>query len=160
SCANSSFIGVSICAMVLGTELASRTLPMVIMAEVALIIPLSMAIADADAGGRHAHEAFHARLLRVMNQLSCNQLLISIAAGLFLAGFQIPVPSVAMRVIDMLAPTAAPVALFAIGGALYGLRPGGMVLDASAIAFGKLVVHPIVIAGIFTLFNDIEPALH
>lgn len=53
SSANSGFIGMSICAMVLGTEPAARAVAMTILVESMIVIPLAMAIADAEIGRAH-----------------------------------------------------------------------------------------------------------
>lgn len=157
SSSNSGFIGVSICAMVLGTEPASRAVAMTIMVESMLMIPLAVAIADA--GGKQAELRFVARLGITLKRLARSPLLIAISAGLLLSGFEIPLPGVALRVVDMLALAAAPVALFAVGGNLHGLRPTGMLADAGSISAGKLVLHPALTALALLLFPGLDPTL-
>lgn len=157
SSSNSGFVGVSICAMVLGTEPASRAVAMTILVESMLMIPLAMAIADAAQG--QGELDFVARLRTTLKRLARSPLLIAICIGLLLAGFRIPLPGVALRVIDMLAVAAAPVALFAVGGNLHGLRPKGMVGDATAISLGKLIVHPAITALAFLLFPELDPVM-
>src|SRR5690606_41610105 len=49
SSSNSGFVGVSICAMVLGTAPASRAVAMTILVESMIMVPMAMAIADAGA---------------------------------------------------------------------------------------------------------------
>lgn len=154
---NSGFMGVSICAMVLGTEVASRAVAMTIMVESMLMIPLAMALADA--GDNPGDLRLFARLALTLKRLLRSPLLIAICVGLFLAAFQIPLPQVAMRVIDMLALAAAPVALFAVGGNLHGLRPTGMLADAANITAGKLVLHPALTALFLLLYPDLDPDL-
>lgn len=157
SSSNSGFIGVSICAMVFGTEPASRAVAMTILVESMLMIPLAMAIADSAAGQGEIHLV--PRLWATVKRLARSPLLIAICVGVILAAFQIPLPDVALRVIDMLASSAAPVALFAVGGNLYGLRPKGMLADATVISVGKLLVHPIVTALLFLLMPGIDPVM-
>ena len=96
SSSNTGFIGVSICAMVLGTELASRAVAMAIIVESMLMIPGAMAIADA----ANTHTGVHpwARIKRTIKQLSRSPLLIAICIGLFLSGFQIRLPQVVASV--------------------------------------------------------------
>jgi len=157
SSSNSGFVGVSICAMVLGTEAASRAVAMTILVESMLMIPLFMTIADA-AGG-HGELRFLARLRTTLKRMVRSPLLIAICAGLVLAAFRIPLPQVALRVIDMLAMAAAPVALFAVGGNLHGLRPKGMLADAAAISLGKLIAHPLVTVLFFLFFPGLDPVM-
>jgi len=157
SSANSGFIGVSICAMVLGTEPASRAVAMTILVESMLMIPLAMALADA--GGRNGEVDLLGRLRITVKRLIRSPLLIAICVGLFLAAFRIPLPGVALRVIDMLAMAAAPVALFAVGGNLHGLRPKGMLGDATGISLAKLILHPAITALAFLLFPGLSPEM-
>ena len=154
---NSGFIGVSICAMVLGTEVASRAVAMTILVESTLMLPLAMAIADSAA--RNDELTPLRRLMSTFRQLCRSPLLIAIFVGLVLAGFRIPVPAVPMRVIEMLAMAAAPVALFSVGGNLYGLRPKGMLADATGISLGKLILHPAATAAVLLMFPRLDPAM-
>lgn len=157
SSSNSGFIGVSICALVLGTEPASRAVAMTILVESMLMIPVAVAIADA--GNTPGEQRLFARAFLTLKRLVRSPLLIAIVVGLVLAAFQIRLPLVAVRVIDMLALAAAPVALFAVGGNLYGLRPTGMIKEASLMSAGKLVLHPALTALFFMLFPDMDPVL-
>jgi len=116
-----------------------------------------MAIADATT--THTGICAWARLKRTVKQLSRSPLLIAICIGLLLSGFQIRLPQVVASVIDMLALAAAPVALFAVGGNLYGLRPKGMLAEAGAISLGKLVLHPSLTALFFWMLPGLDPAL-
>src|SRR5690606_5920088 len=99
------------------------------------------------------------RLGVTLKRLTRSPLLIAITLGLLLAVFQIPLPGVALEVVDMLAMAAAPVALFAVGGNLQGLRPKGMLADAGIITFGKLVLHPALPALAFMAIPGLAPPL-
>lgn len=155
SSANTGFIGMSICAMVLGTEPAARAVAMSILVETMIMIPLAMAIADA--GGKQGELNVARRLGDTLKRLLRSPLLIAICVGLFLSAFRIPLPDVALRVIDMLAMAAAPVALFSVGGNLHGLRPKGMLGAATTISLVKLIAHPLLTALVFLLFPGMEP---
>ncbi|MFT0849922.1 AEC family transporter [Achromobacter sp. F4_2707] len=157
SSANSGFIGVSICAMVLGTEPASRAVAMTILVESMVMIPLAMAIADSSGGQENT--GLIKRLALTAKRLMRSPLLIAICLGLALSALRIPLPGVALRVIDMLAMAAAPVALFAVGGNLHGLRPRGMLGDATAISLAKLILHPALTALAFLLFPGLTPEM-
>jgi len=157
SSANTGFIGASICAMVLGTEPASRGVAMTILVESTLVIPLAVAIADA--GATLGEVRLFRRLLITLKGLMRSPLLIAIVIGLFLSAFQVPLRGVPLQVIDMLAMTAAPVALFSVGGNLYGLRPRGMLADASIISGVKLIVHPALTALVFLLLPGLSPEM-
>lgn len=158
SASNSGFVGVSICTLVLGQEIASRVVAMTITVESMMIMPIAMAIADMGMGGNGMN--LPQRILQTLKRLVRSPLLIAIAAGLFLAATGIRLPAVATRVIDMLAMAAAPVALFAVGGNLYGLRPSSALLAKSgAISAAKLVVHPVLTALVLAMFSSLDPML-
>ncbi|HLU79289.1 MAG TPA: AEC family transporter [Burkholderiaceae bacterium] len=157
SSANTGFMGASICAMVLGTEPAARGVAMTILVETTLMIPLAMALADA--GATQGEVRWRKRLTATLKGLVRSPLLIAIAIGLFLSAFQIPLGGVPLQVVDMLATTAAPVALFAVGGNLYGLRPKGMLADASLISAVKLILHPALTALIFLMLPGLSPEM-
>jgi len=157
STSNSGFVGVSVCAMVLGTEAASRAVAMTILVESAIIIPLMMAIADVSL--KQGEGNLFAHLAGTLKRLLRSPLVIAIFLGLFLAAFRIPVPSVPMSVIDMLAMSAAPVALFAVGGNLHGLRPKGMLGNAAGVSLVKLIIHPALTALVFLLFPGLDPVM-
>ncbi|HLU00416.1 MAG TPA: AEC family transporter [Burkholderiaceae bacterium] len=154
SSANTGFIGVSICAMVLGTEPASRGVAMTILVESTLVIPLAVAIADA--GATQGEVKFFRRMAITLKGLVRSPLLIAIVIGLLLSALQIPLKGVPLQVIDMLAMAAAPVALFAVGGNLYGLRPKGLLADASIISGVKLILHPALTALAFLFFPGLS----
>src|SRR5690606_27752590 len=88
SSANTGFIGVSICAMVLGTEPASRGVAMTILVESTLVIPLAVAIADA--GATQGEVKFFRRMAITLKGLVRSPLLIAIVIGLLLSALQIP----------------------------------------------------------------------
>src|SRR5690554_5687612 len=157
SSANSGFIGVSICAMVLGTGPASRAVAMTILVESMLMVPMAVAIADASAN--QGNVDFLGRLSTTLKRLAKSPLLIAICIGLFLATFRIPLPDVGLRVIDMLATAAAPVALFAVGGNLHGLRPKGMLAGATGISLAKLILHPALTALVFLFLPNLTPEM-
>ena len=52
------------------------------------------------------------------------------------------------RSVQLLAQASAAVSLFAVGGMLVGLRPGGMLDDLVVSIAGKLVVQPLVALGL------------
>lgn len=59
----------------------------------------------------------------------------------------------------MVANAAGPAALFVIGGAIYGLRVRGVVMDVSQIVVGKLILHPLAIVLAFLIIPTSDPLL-
>jgi len=72
---------------------------------------------------------------------------------------QIRLPAVPLKVVDMLASASAPVALFVIGGSLYGLKTRGMAADVTQAALGKRILHPLALLAAFLLLPGVEPQL-
>ncbi|CAD5109823.1 AEC family transporter [Zestomonas carbonaria] len=155
SMSNSGFIGYPIVAMVLGPT-AAVGLALGMMVENLLVLPMALALAEAGDQrgvgiGRALAETFR-RLLR-------NPIIISISIGLVLSLLEIPLPSVPRKAIEMLAMASAPVALFVIGGNLYGLKIGGMFADVAQLGVGKLLLHPLAVLLCLLVFPVQDPAL-
>jgi malonate transporter len=154
SVSNSGFIGYPIAVMVLG-QTAAVAMALGMLVENLLLIPLALALAEAGTqrGGGWA------QVRETGLRLARNPLIIAIAVGLLLSLLQIRLPAVPFRVVDMLADASAPVALFVIGGSLYGLKLGGMGGDLLQTALGKLILHPLALLAAFLLLPGVEPQL-
>jgi malonate transporter and related proteins len=74
-----------------------------------------------------------------------NPIIIAIVAGFGVALLHIPISDVMARTVNMLAMSSAAVSLFVIGGSLFGLQTRGMRRDVSALALGKLLLHPLAV---------------
>ncbi|CAM3953872.1 MULTISPECIES: AEC family transporter [Pseudomonadaceae] len=155
SVSNSGFIGYPIAVMVLG-QTAAVAMALGMLVENLLLIPLALALAEA---GTQRGSGGWALLRETGLRLARNPLIIAIALGLLLSLLQIRLPAVPFRVVDMLADASAPVALFVIGGSLYGLKLGGMGGDLVQTALGKLILHPLALLVAFLLLPGVEPQL-
>lgn len=151
---NSGFVGYPIVAMTLGAT-AAIGLALNMVVENLLIIPLALALAEA---GRQEGSALSVAR-ETLKCLARSPLIIAMAIGLPLALLELRLPAVPARVVEMLATASAPLALFVIGGSLYGLRLSGMQGEIGMIAFGKLILHPLAVLLIFSLLPDVDPAL-
>ena len=144
SCPNSGFVGDPILLMMLG-PVAGVCLALNVMVEVMVVIPLLLAVADHQQGATgHWTQGVQKTLWGLMR----NPLMLSIAAG---AAFSLgggEMPPFLMRTVHLFAQATAVLALFVIGGSLVGLRLQGQRSTVSLIAFAKLVVHPLVVAGL------------
>ena len=158
-CPNSGFVGYPINLLLLG-PVAGVILGMNMLVENLLLIPLLLALMDAAAGGGHAR----AVLRGVAGGLVRNPLVLALAAGLLvsLLGWRLPAP--AERTVALFAQASAALSLFVIGGSLAGLRIAGLRAQVAQIAFGKLVLHPVLTAGALLALEalgmpPLEPAL-
>ena len=121
-----------------------------------LILPLALALAGS--GGAATESRFRA-LARAFARAARNPLMLAIVAGFVVALAGIPLPGPVTRTIDLFAGASTAVALFVVGGSLVGLKVRGMARDVAAIATGKLVVHPLVVAGVLALLPALDPAM-
>ncbi|RMH83917.1 AEC family transporter [Pseudomonas sp. AOB-7] len=155
SVSNSGFIGYPIAVMVLG-QTAAVAMALGMLVENLLLIPLALALAEA---GAQRGNGGWALLRETGLRLARNPLILAIGLGLLLSLLQIRLPAVPLKVVDMLASASAPVALFVIGGSLYGLKTRGMAADVTQAALGKLILHPLALLVAFLLLPGVEPQL-
>lgn len=147
SASNSGFIGYPVVVMVVG-PLAALPMALCMLVESLLMVPLALTLAEA---GRQNGGSVRQVAVEIVRRLAKNPVLIGIVVGLGLSLLELHLPPILLRPIEMLAQASAPVALFVIGGTLYGLKPGGMLADASQMALGKLVLHPLAVYLAFSL---------
>lgn len=140
SVSNSAFIGFPI-AQQLSPGTASAALAVYAMVEALIMFPLLMALAELGGGSGR----WPLVLRGIVLSLARNPMILAILAGvaLSLAGLTLPLP--AARAIELLGSTAAPVALFYIGGTLAGLKVKIAAGDIGLIVAGKLLLHPLVV---------------
>ncbi|WP_339488242.1 AEC family transporter [Pseudomonas sp. EL_65y_Pfl2_R95] len=155
SMSNSGFIGYPIAALVVG-EAAAIGLAMGVLVENLLMLPLALALAE---WGEHQGLGIRATLMKTGKRLLGNPIIIALCLGLATALCGLQVPAIPMRVVEMLAQSSAPVALFVIGGSLVGMRAGGMVTDVMQISIGKLILHPLAVMLCFVFLPVDDPAL-
>lgn len=155
SASNSGFVGYPVALMFVGPA-ASVALALSMITENVLIIPLALTLAEI---GRHAGKSFSSVFVHLIGRLVRNPLIIAIALGAAasLAGLKLPAPVV--RSIDMLAMASGALALFAVGGALVGLKVGGVMRDVGRIVAGKLVLHPVAVFAALLLAPGLDPNL-
>ena len=157
--ANSAYIGYPIAMLVLGPG-AGLALALMMVAENLLILPIALAIADAAAAaGRPAREI----LRSTASGLVRNPLMLAILAGVAVLVSGLTVAPPLMTAIDLLANASTALALAAIGGALVGIRPHGMIGDIALTVAGKLILHPLLVVAVLGLLpplpDDLRKAL-
>lgn len=136
---NSGFIGYPIAVQVVGPADAAVGLAMCMVVENLIMIPLTLVMADS---GHADGGKWHRILRQSLAQLARNPVILAMLGGFGVALLQLPITGVLARTINMLAMSSAAVSLFVIGGVLVGLHMKGMRRDVSAIALGKLLLHP------------------
>lgn len=160
SCANSGFVGYPIALVALG-PVAGVLLGLNMIVENLLMIPLALAMADR---GNGLGGSWHRVLAQTLSKLLRNPLVMGLLAGLLVSMMGWTLPSAVSRTVTLFTEASAVLSLFVIGGALVGLKIRGMQRQVTQIAFGKLVVHPLAVAGVLLLLEAVglvtlEPAL-
>lgn len=155
STSNSGYIGYPLAALVIGPG-AAVALALNMLVENLVMIPLGLAWAES-AGSRG--QGWRAALTETLARLVRSPLILAIAAGVVVSLVGFKPPAAMARGIDMLAMGAAPVALFAVGGMLHGTQVRGLAAPVALIVCGKLVLHPLAVAGALQVFPVVDPQL-
>lgn len=152
---NSGFIGYPVMLQLVGPP-AAVALALCMLVENLLILPLALALADRE--GR-AGQPWSAAVVQSLRGLARQPLIWAIVAGFVCALAELQLPGPAARAVQLLAAASSPLALIAIGGALVGLRLQGLRLDLGAVVVGKLLLHPLAVAGLAALLLPASDAL-
>jgi predicted permease len=156
SCSNSGYIGYPIAVQVVGPGSAAVGLAMCMVIENLLMIPLTLAMAHSGtAGGGKWHQV----VMQSLGQLVRNPIILAMLGGFGVALLGLPISGVLARTINMLSMSSAAVSLFVIGGVLVGLSMKGVRRDVSAIALGKLLLHPLAVGLLIWLLPPEDPTL-
>jgi len=160
SCSNSGFVGYPIALLTLG-PVAGVMLGLNMIVENLIIIPLLLALAER---GEGQGGAWHRVLRQTLAKLLRNPLVLSLLAGLLVSLLGARLPSALERTVTLFAQASAALSLFVIGGALVGLKIQGLRRQVAQIAAGKLLLHPLAVAGVLLLCEatglvTLEPAL-
>jgi predicted permease len=154
---NTGFIGYPVTSLAFG-PLALTAMPLNMMVENILIIPLGLALAES---GSQNGASFGQTLATTARRLMRTPLILAILLGVVLSLLRVPIPGVIATAIDMLAKASAPCALFVVGGMIATLRvPGrasGVAAEAGSIVACKLFLHPLAVAAAFFLVGGADP---
>jgi malonate transporter len=152
---NSGFIGYPVLLQFLGPP-AAIALALTMIVENLLVIPIALALAE---GGSSTHARPGAIAWGIARNLARTPLIIAILLGglMSLSGLHLPAPLA--KAVSMVADASAPVALFAIGGALVGLRLQGIVGEVAQVALAKLLLHPLAVVVMLWLVPVADPDL-
>ncbi len=148
ACSNSGFVGFPLVSQVVGPATAGICLALAMIIENLLVIPLLLALAESD-DGRESGAAGPARIARAIAQslrgLLRNPMVHGILVGLLFSLMQWQLPEPLGRAVSLFAVSSTALALYVIGGSLAGIRLGSLWRDVSAVAVGKLLLHPLAV---------------
>ena len=152
---NSGFVGFPVASLAVGAPGLSA-LPMAMLVENVLIIPLALGLAEA---GQQQGKPLLTLVRDTLLRLARTPLLIAIVVGAFLAFVQFRPPAFLATTIGMLADASIACALFTVGGTLALLRSASIAGDVAMIAAAKLILHPLAVAAGFWLLGGIPTPL-
>jgi hypothetical protein len=155
SASNSGFVGFPVASLAVGAP-ALTALPLSMLVENILIIPLALALAEsADHRGMG--------VTRLIGQTSCrlarSPLIVAILAGAILSTIGLRLPTPLSMTLGMMADAAVPCALLVVGGTLATLGTQSMAGEVALIAAGKLLLHPLLVVLGFALIGGAPPGL-
>lgn len=139
ACANSGFIGYPMMLLAL-PDVAAQVLALNMLVENVLLIPVMLVILDMGTQDSGTGPVTVAQ--RLAMDLVKRPMIIGLLCGLAMSAVGLSLPAPLVRLLDMLAASAAPLSLFVIGGSLAGLPMKGNRVLAVQIAAAKLIAQP------------------
>lgn len=152
---NSGFVGFPVASLALGAP-ALTALPLSMLVENILIIPLALGLAEL---GLQEGQTPANVLRKTLRRLSRTPLILAILLGAVLSAAGLRLPGPLATALDMMADASIASALFVVGGTLAGLRAASLASDLPVIVAGKLVLHPLAVAGAFLAIGGVPPGL-
>ena len=146
---NYGYIGVPLAILALG-DAAALPLALILAMDTVVLLVLTGWYATSDSG------ALGRTLWKAIVTVSRNPLLISAVLGLIYAASEITTPPMLASLLDMIANSAAPVALFALGATVYGQPLRQASGELAAISIARLIIHPALMAGLFLLLPGVD----
>jgi predicted permease len=135
---NSAFIGFPLLTF-LAPDIAGPVLAMNFLVENFLLVPIGLILLDqAKATGA----GILALLWRTIWGVLQRPLMIALMAGLGFAMTGLELPATLQRLFGFVGASASALALFAVGGGLFGSPARGNTALAAQITLGKLLIHP------------------
>ncbi len=144
TCSNSGYVGYPVLMLTLG-PIAPVVLALNMLVENLLKIPLLLAYAEADPGSDGRRPSSREVLVQSVRRLSTNPMILAILAGTLVSALGWRLPEVIGRTVSLFALASGALALFVIGGSLYGLQVKGLRSRVAQIAVGKLLLHPLAV---------------
>lgn len=151
---NTGFMGYPIAVMVVGPA-AAAAFAQNMLVESILILPAAITLAEVGMGASRSRRGL-ARTILV--SLARNPLMVAMVIGGAYAASGLPVPAPAAKSLSLVGAVGAPLALFAVGGSLAGIRTDNLPEGIGWIVAGKLLLHPALVALVLWFTPGIDPA--
>lgn len=138
---NSMLMGVAVWSPVFGSAIAPSVAQLVLFENI-ILLPLFMVLTGRDG--------------QVLKRIYTNPFLLAIILVVILKTFFPPMPQFMLDAVDFIGRSAAPVAIFTVGGVLAKTKMQGYFFDAAITSFGKLIILPLLVFMLATLFGVSE----
>lgn len=141
SCSNSGFVGFPIMLLAL-PAVADIALALNMLVENILLLPLLLSLAEQ---GESSGGSRLANIGQTIWRLRKNPLIVAIFVAFGLSLLEVKLPAALGRTVSLFAQASIAVALFVIGGTLYGMPFKGVKARVFSITAGKLLLHPLLV---------------
>ncbi len=143
TCSNSGFVGYPILLMAL-PDIAAKALAMNMIVENLVMIPMILVLAE-----RATNDGLIARQVarKIARRLMTNPIILALAAGLAVSVTGFTLPAFVSAPVKLIGASSSAVSLIVIGGTLAGLPFGALNRRVVDVALGKLLLHPLAVAG-------------
>lgn len=152
SMSNTGLLGAAILTLLMGSE-AMIYISLVVIIESVLLVPMVLVLAEI---GRQNQPNFTEILKSILLTLFKNPLFLSVFIGMGCAILQLQIPHHLDQVFVMLGQTAAPLALFIIGGGMVGLTIKSVNTQTLYLVFSKNICMPILVYLGLSYFTDLD----
>lgn len=149
---NYGYIGIPLSIMAFGDE-AALPLALILFADTVVLLTMTVFYVVFGEGNDNVWKG----LQRIPTTLLKNPLLLAAVLGMLSSSISLQLPTPLFILLDMLASAAAPVALVALGATLSLGVMNNAKADISVISLMKLIVHPLLVAGLFLLWPGQDP---
>ncbi len=143
ACPNSGFIGYPVILLTF-PDLAVVILALNMLVENILLIPICLILMELSRD--RAQTSIVHQIGTILWGVLKRPMVIGLLLGLAVSLAQIPMPSAATNLFQMLAASASALSLVVIGGSLAGLSLRGNHWKAAQVALGKIILHPALVA--------------
>lgn len=151
--ANTAYMGVPLFLTAFGPDGA---MPAIVASLCAFTLLIGGAIATIETARAPGPSVLNI-VLQVSRTLIRNPLLVAPFLGLAFSALAIPLPKAIGNYLDLLAASAGPAALFALGLSLAAQRLGGDVAEVGWLVVLKMIVHPAITWGLVTFVFEMPP---
>ena len=152
SMSNTGLLGAAILTLLMGNQ-AMIYISLVVIIESVFLVPAVLVLAEI---GRQNQPNFIEILKSTFLTLFKNPLFLSVVIGMSCAIFQVQIPHSLDQVFEMLGQTAAPLALFIIGGGMVGLTIQSVNKQTLYLVCSKNICMPILVYLGLTYFTDLD----